>query len=122
MFWPLAVISSIGMSDFACHDAEIADDGWGSGDFDAAKVLADGDRRQNSDDGDDHHKFDESEALFRGCLHSGFIRVFNDVALECFSALRLAIEVVKQNSIGFGDEHQGPVAISVATGRPCLAF
>jgi hypothetical protein len=38
----------------------MADPGWGFGDFDAAKILADGDRRRNADD---DHEFDEGETI-----------------------------------------------------------
>ena len=54
----------VSRSDGACGDAEIADDEWGSGGFDAAKVFGNGDRCRYSDDGDDPHAFDAGEA---GC-------------------------------------------------------
>ena len=59
-----AVGGGVGSSEGASRDAEMTDDGWGSGDFDAAKILADDDRRWIGDDGDDHHAFDVGEA---GC-------------------------------------------------------
>lgn len=58
---PAAVDGGIGSSEGACRDAEMTDDGWGSGDFDAVEILADGDRRY-SDDGGNVHEFDVREA------------------------------------------------------------
>jgi len=69
--WPLPVMSGIARpaavggdvstSGGACGDAEMTDDGWGSGDLDATKILADKDRRRIGDDGDDVHESDEDE-------------------------------------------------------------
>ena len=60
---PAAVYGGIGSSEGACRDAEMTDDGWDSGDFDAAKILADGERRWNGGDSGDHHEFDVREAV-----------------------------------------------------------
>lgn len=61
---PAAVDGGIGSSEGACGDAEMTDDGWGSGDFDAVEILADGDRRWNGGDGGDPHALDAGEG---GC-------------------------------------------------------
>ena len=53
-----AVSRDIGTSGGAFRDAEMTDDGWNSGDFDAAKILAYGGCRRI---GDDVHEFDENE-------------------------------------------------------------
>jgi hypothetical protein len=57
------------------QDAKIAGDGLGSGGFDAAKVLADGDRCRNGDNGTDDRELNEIEAgrrqvVFHGCFPS----------------------------------------------------
>ena len=54
----------MGSSKGARRDAEMTDDGWGSGDFDAEKILADDGRRWNSsDNGGNTHEFDEGQAV-----------------------------------------------------------
>lgn len=59
---PAAVDGGIGSSEGACGDAEMTDDGWGSGDFDAAKILGNRDRRWIGSDGGDVHEFNAGEA------------------------------------------------------------
>ena len=66
---PAAVDGGIGNSEGVCRDAEMADDEWDSGDFDAAKILADDDRCWNGGDGDDHHAFDAGEVNFFPAMH-----------------------------------------------------
>ena len=60
---PAAVGGGVGSSEGASRDAEMTDDGWGFGDFDAAKILADDDRRWIGDDGSDVHEFDAGEII-----------------------------------------------------------
>ena len=59
-----AIGGGMGSSKSARRDAEMTDDGWGSGDFDAVEILADGDRRWNGGDGGDPHALDAGEG---GC-------------------------------------------------------
>ena len=60
---PAAVGRDVGMSDGICRDAEMTDDGWGSGDLDAAKVFGNGDRRWIGGDGDNPYEFDVGEII-----------------------------------------------------------
>ena len=65
---PAAVGGGMGSSGGASRDAEMADDGWGSADFDGTGILGTGDGRSNIkiiNNGDEIYEFDEGEAECR---------------------------------------------------------
>ena len=76
----------MGSSEDASRDAEMADDGWGSGDFDAANILANGGRRRNGDDGGGHHAFGAGNTGFYIHADEGDPAAKNALGLSFYAA------------------------------------